>query len=203
MGRNGFSKKGKCFYSIRNDIAFCVELDCPSGSLYASFYLVPLYMPAFCRYYTYGNRFDYLSESSMPCMGSESTEKQQEKWIEGFTQEMQNLILPFFDRVSHPDKLAQYIASTHILPDSYIFCPEIAMHRLLLFTYSYLNKNEEITSQTHKMQQEIKKCSFLSPKILNDYWEETKELILLRDATDIQRDLYFQKIIHETRTNCF
>lgn len=59
----GFRKRGNFFFKIKNDLAFCVYLEQPTGLVYSGFCVMPLYLPAESRYLTYGDRLNAFS----PC----------------------------------------------------------------------------------------------------------------------------------------
>lgn len=41
----GFRKRGNFFFKIKNDLAFCVYLEQPTGLVYSGFCVMPLYLP--------------------------------------------------------------------------------------------------------------------------------------------------------------
>lgn len=56
MKANGFAFKKGVFYRIENDMAFCMNLEMPTGTVYSNCFVLPLYVPTeFCNM-TYGTR---------------------------------------------------------------------------------------------------------------------------------------------------
>ena len=80
MKSYGYKFSQKCFYRIQNDIAYCVQFDVPSGFVYASFFIMPLYMPCKNRYYTYGNRISSLYNSRSLPLPRAANDEEIEKW---------------------------------------------------------------------------------------------------------------------------
>lgn len=56
MRANGFAFKKGIFYRIENDMAFCVNLEMPTGTVYSNCFVLPLYVPTEFCYMTYGTR---------------------------------------------------------------------------------------------------------------------------------------------------
>ena len=56
MKANGFAFKKGVFYRIENDMAFCMNLEMPTGTVYSNCFVLPLYVPTEFCYTTYGTR---------------------------------------------------------------------------------------------------------------------------------------------------
>lgn len=68
MKSRSFKKRGNLYFNIQNDISFCINLEQPTGLLYCTFSVMPLYMPAQVRYFTYGNRLNSFSLHPIPTL---------------------------------------------------------------------------------------------------------------------------------------
>lgn len=202
MKQNGFLKKGKCFYYIQNDVAYCVEFDYTGCLLYVTYYFVPLYIPAENRYYSYGDRLNSHPKNKLPSINSESPQGAIQLWVDEFMREIEQLVIPFFDKVSSPNKIVQYFSSPYS-DDQFVHCPEIQIDRLLLFTYSYLKNKHKLMQQTTKMIHEIQECRFLSPQILDKYMDEVQHIIVLNETMDTEIDKYYGSVIQKTWMACF
>jgi len=196
MKERGYKKKGKYFYYIQNDIAFCIEIDY-GYLLYATFYIVPLYMPASCRYYTYGNRLNSHPKSKLPLIRKESSASEVALWVRKYIESIDNVVIPFFNNVSTPQKIAVYSSSI----DEF-FCPDIDIARMLLYTHLYLQNKREFLKQAEKMDTLIRHCTFLSSEILTAYQAEVKQL---REMNDIDKSTvkeFFANVIAQTKEAC-
>ena len=202
MKQRGYIKKGKCFYYVQNDIAFCVELDYAGHLLYVTYYFIPLYIPALNRYYSYGNRLNSHPQSKLPNLDASATREQISFWTEELIHEIKYLVIPFFTDVSSPSKVIQYFDSDNIIKQ-HVHCPEIQINRLLLFTHSYLHNKQELIHQANKMYRCIQSCTFLSPKILDKYLNETRHLVALNNCLDTEIDEYYVNVITRTKEACF
>lgn len=76
MKEKGIAYSKKCYYSVLNDIAFCVQFDAPGGLVYATFFIMPLYIPSQHRYYTYGNRINTLPSSKLPLLSKSASDEE-------------------------------------------------------------------------------------------------------------------------------
>lgn len=56
MRANGFAFKKSIFCRIENDMAFCMNLEMPTGMVYSNCFVLPLYVPTEFCYMTYGTR---------------------------------------------------------------------------------------------------------------------------------------------------
>lgn len=202
MKQSGYIRKGKCFYYVQNDIAFCVELDYTGHLLYVTYYFMPLYIPALNRYYSYGNRLNSHPQSKLSNLDANATKEQISFWLEELIYEIKHLVNPFFADVSNPSKVIQYLHSDNI-NTQHIHCPEIQINRLLLFTHSYLHNKEDIIYQANKMHRCIQSCTFLSPKILDKYLDETRQMVALNNCLDKEIDEHFVNTISRTKEACF
>lgn len=202
MKDRGFHSKSKFFYKISNDIAFCVELDYPGSLLYVTFYILPLYLPADRRYYTFGNRLDSHSLKPLPVIHADVSEKQKVYWVQSFEEAIDEFVLPYFQKISNPAALAD-VCSTNNGVQSYMNCPPIQKTRLLLHTYAFLQDLEAFIKAEKTMDNEIRLCSFLSSDILAKYQAEI--VMLKRMFTLSQEELitYKKNVTSETIESCF
>ena len=127
---NGFARSGKHFCKISNDLAFCISLEMPSGIMYATAYVVPLYVPCECRYYTYGNRLSQIAGINLPILSKTDDEAKIDEWYKLFCVSMEQRIIPFFEGINSPLKMVNYLHKTQPSFTSYIFCPSVDIYRL-------------------------------------------------------------------------
>lgn len=202
MKDRGFHSKNKFFYKINNDIAFCIEFDYPGSLLYVTFYILPLYLPANTRYYTYGNRLNSLSLKPLPDIHADVSEKQKIYWVQSFEEAIDEFVLPYFQKICNPSALADACSDNNGI-QTYMNCPTIQKARLLLHTYAFLQNLDAFRKAEKSMHAEIDKCSFLSSDILAKY---QAEIVMLKQVFSLSQDellTYKKNIIEATIKSCF
>lgn len=202
MEDKGFRRKGKLFYRINNDIAFCVEFDYPGGLLYVTFYVIPLYVPSNGRYYTFGKRIDAYFLKFMPDVNADSSEEQLLYWTQSFEKAMKEYVLPYFRRICSPAALAEACRDRKCTQE-YMNCPPIQKTRLLLHTYAYLQDRESYKAMEKVFREEIRNCTFLAPLILEKYQAEIDKLNQVICMSQNDFCAYQLNVVTETKKSCF
>ena len=203
MKEHGFCRKSLCFYKFSNEIAFCVELQCPSELIYVHCYIMPLYIPSPCRYFSYGNRLNEIVGKEVEVLSVQSTINEITVWTTKLCYSLQRNIFPFFDRVNTPEKLAEYALSSECSKESYLFCPDLQLYQLAYYTYSYCG-SRKLAINTHIMlRNEIKRADYLTEsmkeKFINQI-DNIENITLI--GTDKLND-YFSAIIESVSVSCF
>ena len=70
----------------------------PSGLVYATFFVMPLYIPAQNRYYTYGNRFHALRRSILLPLSKDASDDELTVWCEQLRKDLGKFVFPFLQR---------------------------------------------------------------------------------------------------------
>ncbi len=161
MRSKGFSLVRRTFCCIRNDIAFCIGFENPTGTLYAWEYIMPLYIPSEFQYLSYGDR---MHRFGLPYLNREDAPEMIDQWCAQLCQLLEETIFPFFEQIDSPQKLLQFIAPEKA--DEYrvfLFCPEIWMEKLRTYTHAYLQNEHEYTEARIRWERQIQDA---------DYWTE-------------------------------
>lgn len=199
----GFNYSRNCFYKINHDIAYCIQFDMPSGFVYATFYVMPLYIPCQNRYYTYGKRINALRNSKLKPLNKDAHESEIAKWCEIISYYLDNFIFPFFEKISNPRKIVTIMEENRNLLDCYFACPDVQLYRLRLFSYLYTYEFAKIPGMIKEYQNVVRNSSFLSASVQNYYLHEAEFVgqLIAESAQRIQD--YCQKTVEETVQKCF
>ena len=197
MLRRGYQRKDRCFYQIKNDLAFCVEVDFP-GLAYATYYVLPLYMPMEVRHYTYGNRL-----SGLPALTRDASEQEVDGWCEALLDRLERTVFPFFDRVASPEKLARFASGRWRATSKHLFCPDEKLQRLLLFTYLYLQDGKKTARAAGELRALLDRKPLLSA-VTREECENELNLVngLSKQPLDAAKRYCEENIAHAVRV-CF
>ena len=134
----GFRRKGNTFSYIKNNISYRIGFEMPTGLIYVTAYIVPLYIPCECNYLSYGNRLSNLTKFEFPILLKDASSEQIEAWCQLLSNMLDTYILPFFEEIGSPAKLAEYLRHTPHPQKEYLHCPQHQIEQLIVYTYLYL-----------------------------------------------------------------
>ena len=183
MRTNGFSRKGRHFCKITNDLALCFSIEMPSALVYVEAYIVPLYIPCEHRYFTYGNRMNQIDSIKLPVLSKSADADSIENWCQLFCDSVSSNMLPFFQKVDSPHKLLDYMNSSHFSSTSYIFCPIAEICRLKMFTYFYASELEMARNAVIQYCDVLEEMPF-TENILQMRKSEAIEILQLLDCEE-------------------
>lgn len=155
MRSRGFKRKGKRFYNIQNDIAFCIEFEMPSDSIYVWAYILPLYMPCDFITLSYGNRLGNMPSIMLPLLNKTDSTEQISAWCALLCSRIEDTILPFFRSIDSPLKLAVSIEKDGEFR-KFMHCPEIHMAELRIYTHLYLRNQIQLQDAMECYEKELK-----------------------------------------------
>ena len=203
MNEQGYTFSKNCFYKIHNDIAFCLAFDMPSGLVYATFFVMPLYIPAEKRYYTYGNRMSSLRRSKLLPLSQNASDDELEVWCAHLRKDLEKIVFPFFQEIATPSKLINVIEKRKHLARSFFLCPPVQLYRLRLFSYLYMEDCDQLYMLAEKYPICIQKSTFLSDTVRNFYLEENSAIMqMLQNDIQPAKD-FCTKTVEDTTRNCF
>ncbi len=203
MSDQGYTFSEKCFYKIHNDIAYCLEFEKPSGLVYATFFVIPLYVPCQNRYYTYGNRVSSLRRSKLLPLSQNASDDELNAWCKLLHHYLEVFVFPFFQKIDTPSKLVKFIEKKKYLSGPYLFCPPEDLCRLQLFSYLYTEDFDSLYSLAEKYPLIIAGNTYLTETVRNFYIEENNIVAQLMQS-DVQTVRAFcAKTIKDTIRNCF
>ena len=203
MKENGFTLSGKCFYLIKNDVAYCIEFESPTDFVYVWFYIIPLYMPCEHRFLTFGNRFSSVPKFNLQPLDRNFSEQEAALWCENLTTCITKYVFPFFESMSTPEKILKFLKFPTPTKRAYFRCPDLFKLQLQTFSALFLGKNKQAKTALRKYTAAIKKCTFLQPAILEKYLQEAIHIEKLCSCDPAETKSFFQKNIQSTLQNCF
>lgn len=198
MKVKGYTFSKKCYYSVSNDIAFCVQFDAPGGLVYATFFIMPLYIPCENRYYTYGNRVNALPTSQLPVLTKLASDDEITKWCSSLCDELDKSVFPFFQKITTSKQLVNILGN-----NSYFSCPAISIARLKLFTYLYTEDLEKLSKAIRQYPEILKGSTFLAKSACDRYCGEMTQVEFLLRATAQERRGFCTDTIEKTLKICF
>lgn len=186
-----FSKK--CFYRIQNDIAYCIQFDMPSSLIYATFFVMPLYIPCEYRYYTYGNRVSAL----LP-LSQNASDEEIGKWCEALCGELENRVFPFFQRAATPEQLVDAVEEKQ-----YMLCPAVYISRLKLFSYLYMGDFSKLLPVLDEYPRILRSTTFLTEAVRGHYMREAENVRRLMQRGEQECHTFCAETIEYTMHKCF
>lgn len=202
MEDRGFLIANRCFYMVRNNMAFCVELESPGALLYASFYIIPLFIPCETRYHTYGNRIHSLPQANLSPLPKNADATEIDDWCIRLCGCLENIIFPFFEKVSTPQKLLDFVSERYNAPQRYIFCPDVQICRLQLFLYAYLGDNVGFVKTERTYRSLLHSCTYFTETVKSRFVQEIDgvELLMRKESQSIAE--WFEQVESNTMKNC-
>lgn len=172
MKSNNFRKCGNLYFNIKNDISFCINLEQPTGLVYCTFSVMPLYMPAQVRYFTYGNRLNSFSPHPVPTLKKEASDFAVSNWSLQLRSALQETVFPFFDSISDASSLNEFLQDDLQNIRKYFFCAEIDIYRLNLYTNLALNRNNILLEMLSDSSGVLERSPHIQGEIKRKYVEE-------------------------------
>jgi hypothetical protein len=203
MNEQGYTFSKKCFYKIHNDIAFCLAFDIPGGLVYATFFVMPLYIPCQNRYYTYGNRVSSLRRSKLLPLSKSASDDELNAWCELLLHYVEKFIFPFFQKIDTPEKLVNVIENRKYISGHYFTCPTVELWRLQLFSYLYIADFDNLYFLAEKYPFIIEGSTFLTETVRNFYLEENDAIAQLAQKGLQKARAFCTQTIEDTIRNCF
>lgn len=198
MKSRGFLLSGNNYYYIANDIAYCIALDAPSGLLYVTSYIMPLYVPCETRHYTYGSRIHLIKGINLPPLQKNVDKHKKEEWCASLCKCIEEKILPFYKQIETPELLVKYVEKKTHLSSRCFSCPEIFIYRLLTFSYLHLGESEKACKALNQYRNMLMMNTFFTEAVRWKYLEEsvTIESLIRGDKSILMH--YVSSIIDNT-----
>lgn len=179
MEKQGYKLSKNCFYKIQDDMALCVQFDCPGGFVYATFFVMPLYIPCQNRYYTYGNRVNSLRHSKTQPLSADSSDDAITKWCKILCRDLETIVFLFFREIATPKQLITAVEKKRYLAGPFFSCPDVQVFRLLMFSYLYTEKFEKLSLTIADYLQIIQNSTFLTKPVRDQYSHEAEAVQVL------------------------
>ena len=174
MKNHGYQFSKKCFYRIQNDIAYCIQFDMPSSLIYATFFVMPLYIPR------------------------DASDKEIEKWCEALCGELENRVFPFFERAATPEQLVDAVEEKQ-----YMLCPAVYIFRLKLFSYLYIGDFAKLLPVLDEYPRVLRSTTFLTETVRGHYMREAENVRRLMQRGEQECHTFCANTIENTMHKCF
>ena len=165
----------------------------PSSLIYATFFVMPLYIPCEHRYYTYGKRI-----SALPLLPRDASDKEIEKWCEALCEELENRVFPFFLRVATPEQLVDAVEEKR-----YLLCPAVYIFRLKLFSYLYIGDFSKLLPVLDEYPRVLRSTTFLTETVRGHYMREAENVRRLMQRGEQECHTFCAEKIEYTVHKCF
>lgn len=180
MKDKGFQVRNKTYYYIRNNIAFCISFEQPSGWIYTWAHINPLYVPHDSIFLTYGNRLNNMSDVMLPMLEKDSSSIEIDEWCSKFCHSIDEYILPFFQQIDTPARLMLYV--NKLREDRLsrrIRCAPLWADRLTMYTYLYMQDLERANSAATSFRKTAQNSASLTPSLREKLEKDADEIKFL------------------------
>ena len=199
----GLLRKGRTYYTITEDTAYCFSIENHTFDIYVHFYLIPLYMREENHILTYGNLLNSLFFKKIPTLQKTAAEEEIDAWAAIVTGIVDSYVLPFFRQVDSPEKLLDFLALSWEAQKDYLFCPPEHRLRLKTYTLLYLHRQEEAREAVTVLREELDRVSNFRDRMRKILYTEAYNLEAMCGWTQAQLDAFFAESIAFTKEKCF
>ncbi len=203
MKSRGFKKRGNLYFNIKNDISFCINLEQPTGLLYCTFSVMPLYMPAQVRYFTYGNRLNSFSLHPIPTLKKDASDIAVSNWSLQLRSALQSSVFPFFDSISDAPSLNVFLQNDLQNIGKYFFCAEIDIYRLKLYTNLVLNNTDILLEMLTDSPGVLERSPHIQGEVKGKYIEEFSAMHHIVTSCDKCSCEFIKITIQHTKKSLF
>jgi len=200
MKKYGFKQKGKLYFVIKNDIAFCLELEKPGRSIYLAHYVIPLYIPHESRCFTYGMRTNLDSVFMHGNMHCNKHSLDMKDPLEKLVSYIEINVFPFFERFGNISRLTQF-AEANKLGD-YILCDDISRLRLLFLSYAFIGKHNEALEITTEYRIALQNANWLIDKVIEQRIKEIDDVCYLLKEKPEEISVWYDEVIANSLNAC-
>ena len=195
---HGFKRKSNRFFKIINNVAFCIDLDRPGG-LYVQSYIIPLYMPHDFRSFTYGNRLQDFEKCPVPNENWLTERTECNEYVEKTIECCEKYILPFYDRISTPQDLLNFLDKNLKSIHEYFFTGPMQILELKVYTNFVLSRFDAVLEDIPKLfvEYEIHRRRYID--------EDKGRIITLKsmiNASEEERLQFINDTIEHSITAC-
>lgn len=200
MKKNGFKRKGKFYFKIKNDIAFCLEFEKPSQIIYIAYYFIPLYIPHENRCFTYGNRV-YL-ESVLTCEYRDQKKNCSNKvnLYNSLLHYIEITIIPFFDKFSDLSSLIEFTKNDK--SNNCTICTSVDSVKLLLFSYSFTGQYNLALDAAKKYRILVHNANWLTNTVKENMLKEVDYITYLIQEKTESLTAWHNQVIADSLKAC-
>ena len=198
----GFKRKSNKFYKIVNDIVFCVGLERPGG-LYVWSYIIPLYMPHDFEVLTYGDRLQNFEKCPVPDEHYLTERTECNEYVEKTLECCEKYILPFYDRISTPQSLLDFLDEDLKSIQEYFFIGPMEILKLKIYTNFVLSKFDAVLDDIPKLFAEYDKHRKIIFESLIEEWKiRINVLASMINASEEERLQFINDTIEHSIIAC-
>lgn len=200
MKKYGFKQKGKLYFAIKNNIAFCLEFEKPSHSIYMAYYVIPLYIPHENRCFTYGARTNLESVFMRGHMYRDQRSPDQKDRSENLVSYIEINVIPFFERFGNILRLIQFAESNKA--EDYMLCNDISRLRLLFMSYAFIGKHNEALKIAMKYRKQLQNANWLTNAAKEQRVKEIEDICYLIKERPEEIPTWYDEVIANSLTAC-
>ena len=197
MKANGFASAKGVFYRIENDMAFCVNVEMPTGTLYSNCFVLPLYVPTEFCYMTYGVRLtigmakqDGNMENSAELAGE-------------LMSILSNDIFPRFQTITSPDAFFRQVSSRELFAPYRCHISDVFVQRLRMATAFYEKSYSKIPEICDEYTESLMHDPCMTSGCKKTYLDEIRFFRDTMALSEQEKENILAAIIKETGRACF
>ena len=197
MRANGFAFKKGIFCRIENDMAFCVNLEMPTGTVYSNCFVLPLYVPTEFCYMTYGTRLTVGAAERDGDAGNAA--ELAGEWMSILS----NDIFPCFQTITSPDAFFTQVSHRALFAPHECRISDVFVQRLRLATAFYEKRNSEIPEICGEYMKVLADAPYLTSGCKKIYLDEVRLFQNAMAMNDPEKETLMAEIIRKTGRACF
>lgn len=197
MKANGFAFKKGVFYRIENDMAFCVNLEMPTGTVYSNCFVLPLYVPTEFCYTTYGTRL------TVGTAERDGDAENAPEIADELMSILSNDIFPRFQTITSPGAFFDQVRRRELFEPHECRIPDVFVQRLRLATAFYEKRYSEISEICGEYTKVLADAPYLTSGCKKIYLDEIRLFQNAMALSDPEKENRMAEIIRKTGQACF
>ena len=197
MKANGFALKKGVFYRIENDMAFCVNLEMPTGTVYSNCFVLPLYVPTEFCYMTYGTRL------TIGTAERDGDAENAAEMADKLMSILSNDIFPRFQTIISPEAFFVLVSHRELFAPHECRIPDVFVQRLRLATAFYEKRYSEVSEICSEYTKVLADAPYLTSGCKKIYLDEIRLFQNAMAMKDPEKETLMAEIIRKTGRACF
>ena len=200
MKTKGFLRKGNMFFYFANDIAFCIGFEMPSGLVYVTAYIMPLYIPSECINYAYSTRLNDTLWSPLSLLNKMNcNEDILKQWCADFYKCMDAYVLPLYKQMQNPKRMLPAVQRGLLFTPVQLCMTPLDCARLKMYTHLYWGNYAKFTSSANAYRRMLMRCKHYTAEYCQSHIAEIDKLETLTKENEQAVADYLAGIIEETK----
>ena len=197
MKANGFISTKGVFYRIENDMAFCVNLEMPTGTVYSNCFVLPLYVPTEFCYMTYGTRL------TIGTAERDGDAENAAELADKLMSILSNDIFPRFQTIISPEAFFVLVSHRELFAPHECRIPDVFVQRLRLATAFYEKRYSEVSEICSEYTKVLADAPYLTSGCKKIYLDEIRLFQNALALSDPEKENRMAEIIRKTGRACF